>query len=193
MEHTESQLIAAAQEGDESAKTELYNRYVRLLTGYLYRSLGSSRDAEDIAQEAFLRAFHKIDSFQGKASFKNWLFQIAKNIVADHWKTHYKENTTYVDDFYGFSDSPSYEIDTDEQAEAHQTAVNEQLRVVLQSLSDEYREVLEYRFLKGYSIKETAEALGISESNAKVRQYRALKKAAQLNAANLWTLHTNHN
>ncbi len=177
----ETELIHRAQSGSNEARTELYNRYVRLLYGYLYKSLGAAQDAEDICQETFLRAFKSLPSFQGKASFKNWLFQIAKNIIADHWKAHYKGNTIYVEDFFGLADAPTYEIESEKNlAEETSAQVAQKLNSILDTLPTDYRVILELRFLKGYSIKEVADELDISISNAKVRQYRAIQKAKQL-------------
>lgn len=175
----DNELIAAAQAGDDFAKSELYNRYIKLLFGYLYNRLGATQDVEDICQETFLRAFKGLNKFAGRASFKNWIFQIAKNIVADHWKKHYAQPTVLVDDFYGFGESPTSEID-EEFLEQEQRKSEKTLRSVLDQLSDDYRTILELRFLKGYTIKESAEELSISISNAKIRQFRAIKKAQTL-------------
>lgn len=180
MPNEELQLIAEAKNGSELAKSKLYNRYIRLLYGYLYTRLGTAQDAEDISQETFLRAFKHLDTFAGKASFKNWLFQIAKNIVADHWKDHYKKDTILVDDFFGLGEAPTLILEEDVIVETNAIkATEKKLKGILNKLSKEYQSILEYRFLKGYTIKETAEALNISESNAKVRQFRALKKAQE--------------
>ncbi len=179
MDSQDFDLIQKAKSGDETAKAVLYQKNVRLLYGYLYHKVGTPQDAEDICQEAFLRAFKNIKKFQGKASFKNWLFQIAKNIIADHWKAHYKGNTILVDDFFELPDSPSYDIDNEEEVK-DQVEAEDTLKKILDDLSDDYRAVLELRFLRGYSLQETADELGISLSNAKVRQFRAIKKAKQI-------------
>lgn len=178
------ELVKAAQQGHTTAQEELYAMHVRLLFGYLYNTLGSRADAEDICQETFLKAFKNIRSFKGQASFKNWLFQIAKNTVADHWRSRYKANTILVDDFYEFAEAPAYEL-PEESAENTATQSREteiQLDQILNQLSQDYREVLEYRFLKGYTIQETADALHISVANAKVRQLRALRKAKSIHS-----------
>lgn len=171
MEKSENELIQRAKAGDNQARSELYMTYSKLLYGYLYHSLGAAQDAEDICQETFLRAFKNLQSFQGKASFKNWLFQIAKHIIADHWKAHYKANTIYVEDFFDLADTTPSLTNTDNFR---------QLTQILDALSPEYRIILEYRFLRGYTLKEVARELDISVANAKVRQFRALKKAKQL-------------
>lgn len=179
VESAEGQLIRAAQAGDRAAQTTLYQKYSRLLYGYLYKRLGCQADAEDITQEAFLRAFKYLGSFQGQASFKNWLFQITKNLVADHWQAHYSHPQVSVEYFFDLGIEPA-SAESDEQQQAEQTAAAEQLQQLLAQLPDDYRAVLEHRFLRGYTIQETAIALNITVANAKIRQYRALQKAKLL-------------
>lgn len=152
----------------------LYQRYQPLVLGYLIRLLGSVPLAEDLCQDSFVKAFKALPNYRGEASVKNWLFQIVKNRVADHWKHHYAHSTVSMEEWYAATEQPVEEI------ESHRMATEQKLQRLLEQLPDDYRLVLEYRFLHGYTIKETAEALGISESNAKVRQYRALLKAKDL-------------
>lgn len=175
MEQSELDLIASAAAGDIQSQTALYQRYQPLVLGYLIRLLGSVPVAEDICQDSFVKAFRGITNYRGEASFKNWLFMIVKHRVADYWKEHYSRQAVSLEEWVGREDEP---IETEaaqdnNRAEAH-------LQAILQQLPEDYRLILEYRFLRGYSIKETAAALQISESNAKVRQYRALQQAKQL-------------
>lgn len=180
MEQTEHQkelgLIASATTGDASAQTELYQRYQPLVLGYLIRLLGSVPVAEDICQDSFVKAFKALAGYRGEASFKNWLFMIVKHRVADHWKAHYSHLTVSLEEWVGTEDEP-IELDP----VTTNTNAERELQTILQQLPEDYRQVLEYRFLRGYSIKETAAALNITESNAKVRQYRAIQLAKQIN------------
>ncbi len=171
----ESEMIAAASRGEEAALSWLYTRYQPLVLGYLIRLLGSVPLAEDLCQDSFLKAFRALKSYRGEASFKNWLFMIVKNRVADHWKQHYSQLTVSLEEWIGSNDEP---IELDEAPP--NVAAEDAAKALLAQLPPDYRSVLEYRFLHGYSIKETAEALHISESNAKIRQYRALLLAKQL-------------
>lgn len=179
---TDHELIATAATGNPDAQSQLYQRYQPLLLGYLIRLLGSVPLAEDLCQDSFLKAFKALPSFRGEASFKNWLFMITKHRVADHWKQHYSHLTVSLEEWVGEEDEPPEDLSTatTNNLPAIQPA-EVKLQQVLAQLPPDYREILEYRFLRGYSIKETAAALHLTESNAKVRQYRAIQLAKQIN------------
>ena len=77
-------VVVAAQAGDEGAFTELVQRYRRELQVHCYRMLGSVVESEDLVQETFLKAWTKRESFQGRSSFRAWLYRIATNTCLDH-------------------------------------------------------------------------------------------------------------
>ncbi len=164
MDQSEQALITTAAAGDAEAQAKLYASYQPLVLGYLIRLLGSVPVAEDLCQDSFLKAFKALPAFRGDASFKNWLFMIVKHRVADHWKQHYSHLTISLEAWVGEEDEPIENalLPTD-------PAIADKLRQILEQLPSNYREILEYRFLRSYSIKETATALKISETNAKVR------------------------
>src|SRR5687767_8391226 len=76
-------VVAAARTGDESAFGALVERHRRELQLHCYRMLGSFEDSEDLVQETFLRAWRKRKSFQGRSSFRAWLYGIATNACLD--------------------------------------------------------------------------------------------------------------
>ena len=77
-------VVAAAQAGDEGAFTELVQRYRRELQVHCYRMIGSVVESEDLVQETFLKAWTRRESFQGRSTFRAWLYRIATNTCLDH-------------------------------------------------------------------------------------------------------------
>jgi RNA polymerase sigma-70 factor (ECF subfamily) len=81
----ESSLIDASRRGDSEAFAILVSRYQRMIHGLTYRMSGSAADAADLAQEAFLQAWRRLDCFRGEARFSSWLYRIAMNLCLN-WK-----------------------------------------------------------------------------------------------------------
>ena len=78
-QHTWQSLVSACKQGDITAQEVLYKRYVKAMLNSSYRILNNREDAEDAVQEAFLKAFRKLHSFRGEASFGAWLKRIVIN------------------------------------------------------------------------------------------------------------------
>ncbi len=173
------ELIEEAKQGNQQAISQLYEEHVREVYRFIYYKVGNREDAEDLTQDVMMAAFKGLKNFRGEAKFRNWCYEIAKRKIADLWREKYKMPTVDIDAVLGIHTSPEFAEDKEEE-EAHQQFKEEQTAHLLSKLKDNYRTVLEYRFLKNYSIKETAEAMDITISNAKVLQHRALKKAATL-------------
>lgn len=174
----EELMIQEALNGEEEAFIQIYHQHVSSLYRFIFSKVNNQQDTEDLTSETFYQALKNLGSFSGKSSFKNWLYGIAKHLILAKYRERYNESTIELDENAAFE-----ELKTSEGSEEHEKKVRF-LDHILTLLPQNYRQVLELRFLKGYSIIETADALGISEENAKVLQHRALKKANQLAAAN---------
>ena len=175
----EDEIIRRIQAGETGLFTKLYDRYIKLIYRYVYARVGNQEEAEDIAQDTFIKALKAIDNFQFKSQFKTWLFRICQATMMDMWRKKYKQVTVPLEDFLAHDEA--FDIDFDDNSqEIEQQHKQEELESILCELTVEYREILELRFLKGYTIRESAEELSITISNAKVRQFRALKKAQQV-------------
>lgn len=168
-------LVARVAGGDENALSVLYRRYVGPIYRFILAQVRVEEEAEDLTSETFARMLRGLSKFRGEASFKNWLYQIARNAVRNHRraagyrKTVLLTNRVVAEDHF-------------EPEEEHQERGPDQNAVlkVLKPLPPRYRQVLELRFLDGLSIVDTAERMGITVGNAKVLQHRALKKAAAM-------------
>jgi len=173
----EAILVKLAQSGDEGALVALYQNYVNPIYRYVYCKVGNQAAAEDITSEVFLKMVRGLCDFKGQSSFKNWLYQITKNTVADYWRAHYKKSTVSIEEFLEINlVSESQKDDIEKDLSEKEARVSK----ILNALPENYRQILELRFLKGYSLKDIAKELNITISNVKVLQYRALKKAHEI-------------
>ncbi len=168
-------LVDLAREGDAEAFGQLYDHYVSGVYRFVRARVGDSQLAEDLTAETFFRALRSIGSYtwQGR-DFGAWLTTIARNLVADHYKSSRVRLEMVTDELPEESRTAP---DTAEIALAGLT--NEALWQALSSLRPEQQECLVMRFLQGLSIAETALALHRSEGAVKQLQLRAVRNLAR--------------
>ncbi len=136
----------------------------------IFARVGNRADAEDLTAEVFLAALRPLRLTASVGEIRAYLRATARTVLAAHWRETLGREITSIDDIEQPPDSEEA-ISTAPQRVAH----------VLERLPDNYRRILELRFLQGRSIKESAAELGVSVTNAKVLQHRALRLAAQVN------------
>jgi RNA polymerase sigma factor (sigma-70 family) len=159
---------------------QVFARYVDPVHRFLYSRVGNREDAEDLTSEVFLKAARLLDRERSEASMATWLFTVARTVLADHWRRYYRGGAPIQLDETRMGDIPQPAPLPESTGSSAQL-----VEQVLSGLSDRYRQVLELRFLQGYTIQETATALQISPENVKVIQHRALAKAVQLSEGKL--------
>lgn len=170
---SEESLIQKAIAGDKHAFGRLYELYADQIYRYIfYRSNEGHEEAADMTELVFLRAWENLPHFgrRGRGGyFKAWLYRIAHNALIDHHRTK-KEKVSLeaVPDQPGNLPHTAQLVEESEQLQA--------VLKVLEELDSLSRQVIVLRFFSGLSNKETADVLGISAGNARVIQYRALKK-----------------
>jgi RNA polymerase sigma-70 factor, ECF subfamily len=154
---------------------QVFARYVDPIHRFMYSRVGNREDAEDLTSEVFMKAARLLEAGRPEAGIATWLFTVARTVLADHWRKYYRSGGTVE------LDERQLDSELTQTANSGPSEANERLLdTVMSGLPDRYRRVLELRFLQGYTIQETATALGISPANAKVIQYRALARAASL-------------
>lgn len=169
-------LVERARDGDAKAFASLYDRYVdRVYRFVLYRLSGDQALAEDITSEVFLRALRKIKGFtwQGR-DVGAWFLTIARNLVLDHFKSG-----RFRLEVVGAEGNESDDV-VDAEDAAIARVSQAQLYRAIQQLGTEQQEVIYWRFLQGYSVAETAAAMGKSDGAIKALQYRAVKALYKL-------------
>jgi len=148
--------------------TWAYQTHVTAIYQYIYSRVGNRPDAEDLTAQVFMKAISGMRSDVSVPELRSWLYRVAQTTLADHWREYYAEDTGELDEDVTRPPAPR------ENPEAV-------LRVdsLLATLPESYRRVLELRFLRGYSVRETAQELNLSETNVKVLQFRALNRAGR--------------
>ncbi len=178
---SDAELVARAKAGELGAFEELTNRYERRVYTLGMRILGNREDAEDVTQQTFLNALEHLGEFRGESSFATWLFRIATNAALKILRkrrgldTVSLEGSTEPQDGSDSIPHPEYIADWRQTPDtlAQQAETRRVLEQALGELDEKHRLVFLLRDVEGLSIKETAEALGLSEANVKVRLLRA--------------------
>jgi RNA polymerase sigma-70 factor (ECF subfamily) len=156
----------------------IYDEHVTAIHRFVYARVGNRPDAEDLTGQVFMRAVEQLDVDRPAAQISAWLYRVAQNAVADYWRAFYRLPQIGVEQVAGAWEPVMPQPDPHADADADRAATA--VRRLLKRLPDQYAKVLELRFLHRLSVAETASRLGISHGNAKVLQYRALRKAALL-------------
>lgn len=175
----EIDIILQAQRGQKQAISDLYRLYVDAVYKFIFYRTGSREEAEDLTSETFIKMIKSIKNFSFDSKFKTWLLGIAKHTILDYFRKHYKTKTLPIEDYLNL-DLGNLEIIFNEEIDKETIKNDKKVAKVLSRLPENYRDVLELRFLRGYSIKETAAELNKSISNVKVMQYRAIQKAQKM-------------
>jgi RNA polymerase sigma-70 factor (ECF subfamily) len=152
--------------------TELMNAYGKDVWNFAYSMTRKWDQADDIAQEVFLKAYRNLHTFRSQSSVKTWLLAITRNMVLDYRKQAFFRRVVLVDAFRDDSSSSSAEREVIEAL-----AVNEMWKRVL-DLPYKYREVVILYAHHQLSMKEIAEMLGVSEGTVKSRLFHARRKLA---------------
>jgi RNA polymerase sigma factor (sigma-70 family) len=151
----------------------VYRDNVTRLYRLIYARVGNRPDAEDLTSEVFRTALGPLKLTSSKGEVRSYLLTTAQTVLASHWRRTLGTPVTAIDPDADMASlvEPS---GPEEPSDAPQRA-----RRILSTLPERYRRILELRFLEACSIKEAAQAMGVSVSNAKVLQHRALRMAAK--------------
>ena len=170
-------LIEACKKGDQKAQFELYRLYYVAMYNTTLRIVGDSDDAEDVMQEAFLKAFTKLDSYRKEVSFGAWLKRIVINKALDFLRLK-KEQLSLEDagPVGEKAEEAPEEVDTEYRAE--------EIKRAIYSLPEGYRVVLSLILLEGYDHEEVSSILHISNATSRTQYHRAKKRLIELLKAN---------
>jgi RNA polymerase sigma-70 factor (ECF subfamily) len=173
-------LVQRARGGDLAAFEELVNRHEQRVYTLARRMTGNIEDAEDVTQQTFINALKHLDGFRGDARFLTWLMKIATYAALRLIRKRQGLPMVSLDaatepDDDGLVPHPEYIADW--RSTPDSLAGNEETKRLidnaLENLDEKHRMVFLLRDVEGFSVRETAEAIGISEANTKVRLLRA--------------------
>ena len=173
----DQELIALILAGDQDAFTALVELYQRPVFNLAFRMLNDAREAEDAAQEAFLRAYQHLDRYDRSRSFKTWLLSIASNHCIDRIR---RRRLTWLSIDEPLPPHPALASDETEPEDA--TLMSERdatVQGLLDQLAPEYKAAVVLRYWHDLSYTEIAELLDTTESAIKSRLFRARQMMAE--------------
>lgn len=167
---SDAELVARARAGDQGALCDLVERHYDSCWRYAYRMLGNRADAEDAAQETFLRAIAAIGEYKERAQFRQWLFTILVNQCRNSLVSRNRRERRFI---------PTDDLRPDDPnlANSHQPPLaDDELAAAMATLPDEQREAILLRFGEGMDYAQMSEASGVTQSALRMRVKRGIAK-----------------
>jgi RNA polymerase sigma-70 factor (ECF subfamily) len=165
----ETACIREAQSGDARSFELLFDHYYAMIHAFAYRVCLAESEADDIAQETFIRAARGIAGYRGTASFKNWLYRIAHNVAIDRGRQAQQQREGQAE----------FATEVDAQARSRPADYG-LIHSALQGLSPDLREAVALVYFEEMNHREAAEALGCAETTVSWRIFRAKRLLKKL-------------
>src|SRR6185312_552447 len=173
----ELDLVRRAREGDLAAYDDLVKRYQERIYATVYHMTSNHEDANDLAQEAFIKAFHALKSFKGGSSFYTWVYRIAVNKTINFLKQRKNRSQMSLNDldFNAEHDPDLVALISDKtpRREAGLTELQEKLNEGMQKLSEPHRLVVTLHDVQGLSHEEIANIMGCNIGTVRSRLFYA--------------------
>jgi RNA polymerase sigma factor (sigma-70 family) len=166
-------LIRQCKRGDQKAQFEIYRLYHAAMFNTTLRIVGDSDDAEDVMQEAFLKAFAKLDSYRGEVSFGAWLKRIVINKALDFLRL--KRDQLSLEEAGEIGEMAEEEAEDVDYKYSAQS-----IKKAIYALPEGYRVVLSLILLEGYDHEEVSMILDISNATSRTQYHRAKKRLIEL-------------
>ena len=147
----------------------VYRDNVTWVYRLMYGNVGNQPGAEDLTAQVFMTALRPMRVSATVPEVRKYLRMTARTVLASYWGDRMCREVTSIDD----------DLPEPEEPESVVSDAPDKVRSLLARLPDNYRRILELRFLQAFSVREAASQMGVSVANAKVLQYRALRMAAQ--------------
>ena len=180
---TEAEIVVRVLKGDRQAYALLIEEYKNPIYNLAYRMTHNPQDAEDLAQETFLRSFRALSRFDVNRRFYTWLYTISLNIIRNHLKNaERKAGFQKIEKSFGITEAARKNAGLNGSDDANEVRkVREaHLEACLQKLPSQQRELLVLRFYQSLSFEIISEITGFSQSAVKMRVYRGLEKLREI-------------
>jgi RNA polymerase sigma-70 factor (ECF subfamily) len=165
-------VVRRAQQGDLDAFESLYRAHAPAILALCRRMVGDERDARDLVQDAFVRAWQRLPTFQGQSALGTWLHRLAVNVVLEQLRTAKRETLRFIDD----SDDDTLPARSSEG----QLNASMDLEHALSRLPAGARSVFVLHDIHGYSHDEIAQMTGIAPGTARAQLWRARRALMRL-------------
>jgi RNA polymerase sigma-70 factor (ECF subfamily) len=173
---SDQKIVEGCKAGKHKAFSMLYRKYSATMLGLCLRYCKNLQEAEDVLQEGFIKVFHNIGKFREEGSFEGWIKRIMINSAIDHYQKNLKHS------FHENLDEMNEKISETEEAEGkyHDLGIEkEELMQMIQELPDGYRIVFNMYAIEGYSHRDIAATLDISENTSKTQLMKARRNLRQ--------------
>ncbi len=172
---TDERLVELALDADDGAFERLVVRYQRRLTAFLCQIVGDGETARELTQETFIRAWSALERFDPTYRFSTWLFRIAHNLGIDHLRRRRLPTISLVRQDADGEEVAVTVVDDSKDPLGHLTnrELSDQIRLAIESLRPEYRELVLLRHFAGLSYQEIAELKEIPLGTVKNKLFRA--------------------
>lgn len=161
---SEADLIRRCLSGDRRAQEQLYKQFAPKMYAVCLRYAGNSEDAQDILQDGFVKVFRNLDKYRADGSFEGWVRRIFVNTAIEHYRRS--------SNMYPITESQEAALE-DKGWSAMDNLNIKDLMEIIQELSPGYRTVFNLYVVEGYTHKEIADMMGISEGTSKSQLARA--------------------
>lgn len=178
MECPDDVLITKTLNGDINCFNLLIKRYQRSVYNIAYRTLGNAEDAQDVTQEAFIKAFKSLNTFRKGAVFAAWIYRITSNLCIDHFRS--RKPTVSLDSAVNPERSSMQDHASNPETQVLRESNAEFIRDAIMDLPENYRDVIILRHFQGMSVEEISKLLDMPQGTVKTHLYRGRERLRQL-------------
>lgn len=169
-------LVEQCKSGDQNAFRALVERHQQQVRGTVIGMIGANQEAEDVAQEVFIRFYRSLEDFRGDSKLGTYLTRIAINLSLNELKRQQRRNRRFL---FFEKNEKVFQIE-DTSANPSRKDTQEMVQHALQRLEPNFRSVIVLRMIDGYSVKETAEILKLPQGTIASRLARGQKKLKEI-------------